>query len=102
MVSFLAPDLNTTFLVAAIIPLIIGFIVGVIIRSALKIGIALVALVFILIALGIVSPDQVLQPILSLVKSGSSLTAVVQRLAGYLPYSSLTFVVGLAVGLLKG
>jgi len=102
MVSFLAPDLNTTFLVAAIIPLIIGFIVGVIIRSALKIGIALVALVFILIALGIVSPDQVLQPILSLVKSGSSLPAVVQRLAGYLPYSSLTFVVGLAVGLLKG
>jgi uncharacterized protein YqfA (UPF0365 family) len=102
VVTFLPPDLSTTFLVAAILPLIIGFIVGVIVRSAIKIGIALAVLVVILIALGIVSPSQVLQPILSLVKSGPSLTSDVQRLAGYLPYSSLTFLIGLAVGLLKG
>ena len=102
MVTFLLPDLSTTFLVAAILPLIIGFIVGVIIRSAIKIGIALAVLVVILIALGIVSPSQVLQPVLSLVKSGPTLTNDAQRLAGYLPYSSLTFLIGLAVGLLKG
>ena len=102
MVNFLPPDLSTTFLVAAILPLIIGFIVGVIVRSALKIGIAIAALVVILIALGIVSPDQILQPLLSVVKSGPALAADAQRLAGYLPYSSLTFVIGLAIGLLKG
>ncbi len=102
MVNFLPPDLSTTFLVAAILPLIVGFIVGVIIKSAIKIGIALAILCVLLIALGIITPNEVLQPILSLVKSGSSLTSEAQRLAGYLPYSSLTFIIGLAIGLLKG
>ncbi|MDG7011249.1 MAG: hypothetical protein JRN57_03920 [Nitrososphaerota archaeon] len=102
MVSFLLPDLSTTFLVAAIVPLIIGFIVGIIVRSALKIGIALAVLVILLIAVGIISPNQVLTPLLSFVKSGSSLTTYAQRVAGYLPYSSLTFLIGLAIGLLKG
>lgn len=101
MVNFLPPDLSTTFLVAAILPLIIGFIVGVIIKSAIKIGIAIAVLVIILIAVGIISPDQVLQPILSLVKS-VDVASYAQRVAGYLPYSSLTFVIGLAIGLLKG
>ncbi len=102
MVNFLLPDLSTTFLVAAILPLIIGFIVGVIIKSALKIGIAIAVIVIILIVLGIITPDQVLTPLLSIVRSGSSLTATVQRLAGYLPYSSLTFIIGLAIGFWKG
>jgi uncharacterized membrane protein (Fun14 family) len=102
VVNFLPPDLNTTFVVAVLVPLVLGFIVGVIIRSAIKIGIALVVIVILLIALGIVTPSQVIQPLLSLIKSGPSLTSTVNRLAGYLPYSSLTFVIGLAVGLLKG
>jgi uncharacterized membrane protein (Fun14 family) len=102
MVNFLPPDLSTTFLVSAILPLIIGFIVGVILKSAIKIGIAVTALVIILIALGILTPGQVLQPLLSLVKSGPALATYVTRVSGYLPYSSLTFVIGLAIGLLKG
>jgi uncharacterized membrane protein (Fun14 family) len=102
MVNFLPPDLSATFLVAAVVPLILGFIVGVIIRSAIKIGIAIAVIIILLIAVGIISPGQVLQPLLSLVKSGPSLTSYAQRVAGYLPYSSLTFIIGLAVGLLKG
>jgi uncharacterized membrane protein (Fun14 family) len=102
MVTFLPPDLSATFLIAAIAPLIIGFVVGVIIRYAVKIGIALAVLIILLIALGVLTPSQVLAPILSLVKSGSSLTVYANRVAGYLPYSSITFIIGLAVGLLKG
>lgn len=102
MVNFLPPDLSTAFLVAAILPLIIGFIVGVILRSAVKIGIALAVLAIILIALGIITPSQIITPLLSLFKSGTSLSSDVQRVAGYLPYSSLTFIIGLAIGLLKG
>jgi uncharacterized membrane protein (Fun14 family) len=102
VVSILPPDLSTTFLVAAIVPLIIGFIVGLVIKSVLKIGVVLAILVIILILLGIVSPDQVLTPLLSLLKSGSALSSDVQRLAGYLPYSSITFIIGLAIGFLKG
>jgi len=102
MVNILPPDLTTTFLVAAIVPLIIGFIVGIIVRSFLKIGLALVVLVILLIALGIITPSQILTPLLSLVKSGGTVSSDVQRVAGYLPYSSLTFIIGLAIGLLKG
>ena len=102
MVNFALPDLSYTFLAAVIAPLIIGFIIGVIIKSAIKIGIALAVIVILLIALGILSPGQVLQPLLSLYKSGPSLTQEAQRVAGYLPYSSLTFLIGLAIGFLKG
>ncbi|HXW95291.1 MAG TPA: hypothetical protein VEJ19_06270 [Nitrososphaerales archaeon] len=102
MVSIAVPDLSTTFLVASILPLILGFIVGVIIRSALKIGIAIAVIIVLLIAAGIISPNQVLQPLLSVVKSGPDLVTYAQRVAGYLPYSSLTFIIGLAVGLWKG
>jgi uncharacterized membrane protein (Fun14 family) len=100
--SIAVPDLSTTFLVATILPLILGFIVGVIIRSALKIGIAIAIIIILLIAAGIVSPNQVLQPLLSIVKSGPQLVSYAQRVASYLPYSSLTFLIGLAVGLWKG
>lgn len=102
MVSFLPPDPSITFLAAAIIPLILGFIVGLIVKSVLKIGIAVALIAIILILLGIITPDQVLTPILSLFKSGSALSSTVSRLAGYLPYSSITFLIGLAIGFLRG
>jgi uncharacterized membrane protein (Fun14 family) len=104
MVNFLLPDLSTTFLVAAILPLIIGFIVGVIIKSAIKIGVAIAILIVILIAAGIITPAQVIGPLASLVKSGTSgtITAYANRVAGYLPYSSITFIIGLAIGYFKG
>ena len=102
MVNFLLPDLSITFLVAAILPLILGFVVGLIIKSVLKIGIALAVIALFLIVLGMITPEQVLTPLLSLAKSGSSLTAEVQRVAGFLPYSSITFLVGLVLGFLKG
>ncbi len=103
--GILPPDLSTTFLIAAILPLIIGFVVGVVVRNALKVGIALAVLVVLLIAAGIITPSQVIAPLAALVKSGATqatITAYADRVAGYLPYSSLTFIVGLALGLLKG
>jgi len=102
LVTIGIPDLSTTFLVAAILPVILGFIVGLIVKSVLKIGIALAILAIILIALGIISPYQVLSPVLSLFKSGPTLSSDVQRLAGFLPYSSVTFIIGLAIGFFKG
>ena len=102
MVSFLPPDASITFLAAAIIPLILGFIVGLIVKSVLKIGIALAVIAVALIVLGIISPEQVLTPIMSLFKSGTALSQAVSRLAGYLPYSSITFLIGLVIGFLRG
>ncbi len=102
MAGFPLPDLSTTFLVAAILPLILGFIVGLIIRSALKIGILIALIIVVLIFLGILTPGQVLTPILSLFREGSALASDVRRLAGFLPYSTITFILGLIIGFLKG
>ena len=97
----LPPSINATFLVVLIAPLIIGLLVGILIRSAIRIGIVLALLILLLIGLGIVTPDQVLKPLLALIESGSHLTAKVDEIAGYLPYSSATFLIGLVIGFLR-
>ncbi len=102
MAAVLPPDTSITFLTSLLAPLIIGVIVGIIVKSAVKIGIALVALALILITLGIVSPDQILTPLLSALRSGTSLAEKVRQVSGYLPYASVTFLIGVAVGFFKG
>ena len=101
MVSILPPDASVTFILALIIPLVIGYLVGLVIKSALKIGAAIAIIVVLLIFGGILTPSQVIQPVMSLVRSGPELTTKVNQLAGYLPYSSVLFIIGLAVGFFK-
>ena len=104
MVNYI-PDLSITFLIAAIVPLVLGFIVGMIVKAVFKIGLAIAVIILILIVLGVITPDQILTPLASLIKSGATQTAIkneVQRLAGYLPWSSITFIIGLILGFLKG
>jgi uncharacterized membrane protein (Fun14 family) len=102
LVSILPPDASITFIVAILVPLILGFLVGIVVKSALKIGIAIAVLILLLIAIGILTPDQVLHPLISLFRSGSSLVTKVRQVSGYLPYSSITFIIGLAIGFFKG
>jgi uncharacterized membrane protein (Fun14 family) len=102
MLLILPPSFSTTFLASIVAPFIIGFIVGIIIKSAVKIGLALLFLAIVLIALGIISPNQVLGWVVSLIKSGSSISAKAEQIAGYLPYSSITFLLGAALGFFKG
>ncbi len=102
MVLILPPSFSTTFLVSIVAPFIIGFVVGVVVKNAVKIGLALLFLVLFLIFLGILSPNQVLGWAVSLIKSGSAVSAKAQEIAGYLPYSSVTFLIGAALGFFKG
>lgn len=102
MVGILAPDASVGFLAAIVVPLILGFIVGVVAKEAFKIGVAIAVLVVVLLAVGILEPSQVIQPLLALFKEGPALVSKTQELAGYLPYSSVTFLIGLVVGLFKG
>lgn len=99
MPTIAVPDLSTAFLVAAIVPLILGFLVGTVIKQALKIGAVIAIIVLLLIFVGVLTPSQVIQPILSTIRgSGPQALTQAKRLAGYLPYSSITFLIGLAVG----
>ncbi len=102
MVTILPPDTSITFIVALLVPLILGFLVGIVIKSAIKIGITIAIIILVLIAIGVLTPAQVLQPLLSLFRSGSSLATKVRAVAGFLPYSSITFIIGLIVGFFKG
>jgi hypothetical protein len=101
MALILPPVASTTFILALVVPLAIGFLVGIVIKSALKIGAALAIIALLLIFIGILTPSQVIQPILSAVRSGPALTSKVQQVAGYLPYSSITFLIGLAIGFFR-
>ncbi|HYR04533.1 MAG TPA: hypothetical protein VEO75_04015 [Nitrososphaerales archaeon] len=102
MATILPPDLSITFVTSLLVPLVLGFLVGIVIKGALKIGAAIAIVVILLIFVGILTPSQVIQPIMSLVvSSGPALTSKVSQIAGYLPYSSITFIIGLAVGFFK-
>jgi len=105
VVSIVPPDLSIGFIAAIVVPLVLGFIVGLIAKSVLKIGLAIAALIIILIVLGVITPGQVITPLVALIKSGASnptLASQAERFAGYLPYSSITFIIGLIVGFWKG
>ena len=101
MVSILPPDLSITFVLSLLVPLIIGFLVGTVIKSAIKIGAAVAIILLLLIFGGILTPSQVIEPVMSLFRSGPQLASKVSQIAGYLPYSSVTFLIGLAVGFFK-
>jgi uncharacterized protein YqfA (UPF0365 family) len=101
MAFILPPVASATFIVALLVPLVIGFLVGMVIKSAAKIGAAIAILVLLLIFVGIITPSQVIQPLISAFKSGPALASKATQIAGYLPYSSVTFIIGLAVGLFR-
>ena len=102
VVTLLPPSLSATFLVVTVAPLVIGFLIGIVAKTAIKLGVAVAILLGILIALGMITPDQVIGPAVSLISSGQAYVGKVKEVAGYLPYSSVTFLIGLAVGFLKG
>jgi uncharacterized membrane protein (Fun14 family) len=91
-----------TFIAALLVPLVLGFLVGIIAKAAVKVGAAIAVIIIILIVTGFLSPSQVIQPLVQLVRTGPSLASKVNQVAGYLPYSSLTFIIGFVVGLFKG
>ena len=102
MTAILPPDGSITFVAALLVPLVLGFLVGIVAKEAIKIGVAIAVIVVILIVTGFVTPSQVIQPLVQLARSGPSLATKVSQIAGYLPYSTLTFIVGFVVGFFKG
>jgi len=102
MTGILAPEASVTFVVALLVPLLIGFLVGVVAKSVIKVGIAVAIIALVLIAAGFVTPNQVIEPFIALFKSGPSLVNEADRIASYLPYSSIAFIIGLVLGFIKG
>ena len=92
---------EVAWIVPIVMPLIIGLLVGFIVKHKMKLMFAIAALVVLLVFSGIISIayqdifDQALKLLPRIIGTGSGLIDV-------LPYSSLTFIIGLALGLWKG
>ncbi|MBO3800681.1 MAG: hypothetical protein FGF52_06505 [Candidatus Brockarchaeota archaeon] len=89
------------WVVPIIIPFIIGLLIGFVIKRTIKLILAIALLVIILVITGYVSItfqdiyDKAMKLLPTIIDLGSSLGNV-------LPYSSLTFIIGLLLGLWKG
>jgi len=83
------------WIIPVVIPFIIGLLVGAILRKALKILILVVALIIVLVATGILSVtfSDVFSALPTLYNFGVGWLNV-------LPYSSVAFIIGLALGFL--
>ncbi len=89
------------WLVPIAVPLLIGLFVGSIVRKSIKIVFPIVALLIVLVATGYITLSY--QDLFD--RAMSVLPRVINTGEGYidsLPYTSSSFLIGLAVGLWKG
>ena len=92
---------EVAWIVPVVVPFIIGLLVGAAIKRALKLVMIIAALVIVLVATGAISLtfrdiyDKAMDFLPRLVDLGGGLRDV-------LPYSSVMFLIGLALGLWRG
>ncbi len=97
----LATPPEIAWIVPIIMPFIIGLLVGFIAKHTIKLMFAIAALVILLVFTGLISITyqdiftQALKFLPNIIATGSGVVNI-------LPYSSLTFIIGLALGLWKG
>lgn len=100
MTNFIPPEY--AWIIPIIVPFIIGLIVGVIVKKTLKLVIALIVLLIFLAVVGYMqlpSFEEIAKAALAYLPI---IWAEASPLLNILPYSSLTFLLGLAIGLWKG
>ena len=105
MLALIPPELippEYAWIIPVVIPFLIGLMAGVIIKRALKLIIAVVALVIILAAVGYVE----LPSLEAIIKNALTYLPLIQEkaspLVNIIPYSSASFLIGLGLGLWKG
>ena len=92
---------EVAWLVPVVVPFIIGLLTGAVIKRTIKLMVVIVALVIVLVATGVVSMtfediyERAMEFLPTIVEKGGVLENI-------LPYSSATFLVGLALGLWRG
>ena len=98
-------DIGSEALVPSIILLAIGFLVGIVIKKTVKLGLAILTLVGVLIAVGYINlqlNESSQETIYRAFSYGVPLVTQASRVASILPISSAAFLVGLALGIWKG
>ena len=89
------------WIVPVVVPLLMGLLVGVIAKQSVKLTFSILALVVLLVLTGFISLtfqdvfSQAMKVLPPIIDTGSGLIDA-------LPYSTITFIIGLALGLWKG
>jgi hypothetical protein len=83
-------------------PFVVGLLVGVLAKRIVSVAVALAALFIALTALGYMSPQQVAQILQQIGYSAKDAVATAMNLRNAIPYLSLAFLIGLAIGLWRG
>ena len=98
-------DLGSEAIVPAVVVLVIGFLVGVVIKRTVKLGLAILSLIGVMAALGYVnlhlngsSPETIYR----VFSYAQPLAGQATGIASVLPISSAAFLAGLALGVWKG
>ncbi|MEM3387664.1 MAG: hypothetical protein QXN08_08380 [Nitrososphaerales archaeon] len=90
------------WVIPTVLPFIIGLIVGVIIKRAIKLILAIVVLFVVLVAIGYLQMPSMEE----LMKTALAYLPLIQSEAGplinFIPYTSISFIIGLLIGLWKG
>jgi hypothetical protein len=84
------------------IPLVLGLIVGIIIKRTMKLLLVIVLLVIVLVAIGFTQLPSFTDVANAALKYLPMIWAEAGPLLNLLPYSSITFIIGLILGLWKG
>lgn len=103
MVSLL--DVGSEALVPSLVLLVIGFLVGIVIKRTVKLGLAILSLIGVLAAFGYINlhlngPSQ--ETIYRVFSYAQPFANQATEAASILPIASAAFLVGLALGILKG
>ncbi|MGD0329746.1 MAG: hypothetical protein ABSB40_04765 [Nitrososphaeria archaeon] len=85
-----------------LIPLILGLIVGVIVKRALKLILVIVLLLVVLVAIGYLNLSSLTDIANSALKYLPLIWSGAGPFTNLLPYSSISFIIGLIIGLWKG
>ncbi|MDP7975423.1 MAG: hypothetical protein ACP5UI_03625 [Thermoprotei archaeon] len=94
--------LTTAGLVEILLSFLIGLLIGMIARKLLTLALLLLALFVLLYAVGYVHPSS-LQYLTSLVyKYAPTALSKAQELSSAIPVSSIAFIIGFVVGILRG
>jgi len=89
-------------LVAFVGPFVVGLLVGVLAKRILSVALILIALFIALAALGYMSPEQVTRLLQQLGYAAKDALDSAMKIKDAVPYSSVAFLTGLAIGLWKG
>ncbi len=96
------PVITTSGIVSLIVAFLLGLLIGVLVRKVIAVGLILLAIVLILLAVGYITPNQIVTFLHTVSSQLPSILSKAEALKGIIPYDSIVFIIGFVIGIIKG